>query len=221
MKKYCTLILLIVAASVTAQKNYYDLFQLSLSDQGVLYAGHNNTLYFKFPEAGGATYSLSSSAGELKQTAQPGKYSLFVPRNLVSQLTITVNHDSAGSKKPLVSYGFRVVEAPQPSLFPLLAGAYGKMKKETLLQNPELTVVSFHDYLRLDWEQFTVSRFTLTLNIGGDLVSMTSPSAKMTGPQLDAIRKLEPGSRIYIEEIEATGDRGSRRFVNDMVVVLE
>ncbi len=105
---------------------------------------------------------------------------------------------------------FRVKRVPDPVA--TIAGKKGgNIRKEDLLVEDGVAAVleGFDFDMR-----FVVTQFTLTIAGGGGFVnSWKSNSNRFTQDQKGQIKRLGPGSLIYIENIQAKGDDGTTRDI--------
>lgn len=53
-----------------------------------------------------------------------------------------------------------------------------------------------------------IVRFALSLNVGADLVTYTSTSSKLTSQMIGAVKTLEKGKKLFIEDIETVNSGG-------------
>jgi len=73
-----------------------------------------------------------------------------------------------------------------------------------------------------DWFEFDlkfdVVSFSLSATQGGFTRTEPSTSAIFTGSQREMLRAVNPGSKIYIEDVIAVGPDGSQRNIGTIVI---
>jgi hypothetical protein len=220
MKKTIILLLILaLAAGAFAQKDETEGMGI-YPVNGSFFAGHKNQFYFTGPGATQGKLSIVIDRGTLEKKDNTF-YMLTLPEGCPARIDFSIMRDSSGIKKLIYTISENVLQAPEPILFPLFAGAYGKIKKETILENPVITLVSYHEFLNLDWEQFTVTEFSLTMDVLGDLITEPGKGNKFSARQIERITKAEKGQKFFIEDIKAVGDRGTKKIIRPIAVIID
>jgi hypothetical protein len=230
-KTIIILLILALAANAFAQKIAIEGFSLSPSN-GSLFAGHKNGLNLSGPGVTDGKLTIITNRGTLEHgnttltigesgKVQDASYSITLPEDCPATITLSIIRDSSGIKKLVYTTIQNVSKAPEFVLFPLLAGAYGTIKKETLLGNPSITLVPYNENYNLDWEQFTVTEFALTMIIDGDLVTQTAKGSKFSDRMIEMLNKTVKGQKIFIEDIRAVGDKGTRKQIRPFMAVID
>ncbi len=180
----------------------------------VLYIGIDNPVSIAVPGIADSKVNVSISNGTLLRNN--GKYIVKVDNT--NDVVINVSAETApGVLKSYGSFTFRVKRIPDPVA--CVAGQCGSklvISKATLLNKPELSVkmdVAFE-------LKFEIVSFTLTYQKDGNLYSETTSGNKFNQRMIDAIKKMEDGSKVFFEEIEAKGPDGATRKLGAISVKL-
>ena len=146
-------------------------------------------------------YMLSISSGTLTPVAgKAGKYAVTVA-SPATKTTISVSA-TIGSKGTTTSMGirnFRIKRVPDPVA--MIANSTGGTVSKSLLGASKGIIPIMKDF---DFElYFTVLSFTMTMNVGGDLIEYKATSNQLTPQMSTKINAARSGSKIYFEEIKA------------------
>ncbi|MCD4792005.1 MAG: gliding motility protein GldM [Bacteroidales bacterium] len=132
-----------------------------------------------------------------------------------TRVNVSANGRSLGSKE------FRVKTLPSPvTTIGAPGSSYykgGNCPQSTLLalSGINATMENFDFNLK-----FTVTKFTVTCNIGGFDESANSNSRRFTTQQKSIIRQAKRNSRVIIEGVKAKGPDGTVRKIGDLVLKL-
>lgn len=153
--------------------------------------------------APGLRFAAGKKAGEYKVTASraTGKNGVdVVVKNKKSGVVL-------GKSK------FRVKRLPDP-----VAKVLGQ--KEGLISKGKLKVASRVDAVmeNFDFElKVSVASFTMTVNMGGDLVEMRTKGNKLDSKMKSMLSRVKKGSRVYFENIKVKMPGGKPRKVPSIV----
>lgn len=75
--------------------------------------------------------------------------------------------------------------------------------------------------ITVDKAGFSISSFTVSLKIGGDMVSLTNTGNLLNERQSTLVRKQKPGDKVYIEEIICKDENGKTYSLHSMTFVIK
>ena len=184
------------------------VLSVSADKMNVLYIGVDNPITIAVSDVTNENIKVKISKGEIR--GSNGKYIVRVKEK--GSVTIEVSDRD----KRTGTADFRVKSFPDP--YATIGGKkYGKVTKEFLLSQKQVDVTWITDF---DWgDGFKVIKFTVSANIDGFTMDDYSQSNKITDSQKDLINALNPGCKVYIEEIVAVGPDGIERKLG--VIMLE
>lgn len=216
MKKTTKLIVILFAifynSNLFAQTE--NLAVVSADKMNVLYVGIDNPVSIAVQGITGDKIKISISNGTI--TGNNGKYIVKVNEGYESIIEVSAEI-KPGEIKNIGSYAFRIKRIPLPSAS---MGIYCNnnlyLNKEDLLKNPQVTVSS---NVPFDFE-FHVLSYKFTYKMDGDLISKAVIGNKFSTEIIDAINKMEAGSKIFIEEIKAVGPDGTVRMLSSFMIII-
>jgi hypothetical protein len=138
---------------------------------------------------------------------QKGSDYVVFPDKVGAESVVSVSAMIDGTQKQIGSTKFRVKRVPNP-----VATVGGK--NEGLIGKSQLLAEQgiYAEIPDFDFEmKFTVTSFVVSSSKGGFVVDKPANGNRFTQEQLDLIKGLNPGSRIYIDNIVVKGDDGTTR----------
>jgi gliding motility-associated protein GldM len=177
---------------------------VSPTKMNVLYAGLANPISVSVPGISATNVRVSVTNGRLEQSG--GGYFVY-PDKVGVNSVVTVNAQIDGTVKQIGSMPFRVKRVPNP-----LATVAGK--NEGLITRNELIAEQgvFAEIPDFDFEmKFTVTSFVVSTSKGGFVVDKPANGNRFSQEQIDLMKGLNPGSRLYIDNIVAKGEDGTTR----------
>ena len=178
---------------------------VSPTKMNVFYAGLDNPVSISAPGISASNLKVSISNGAI--TSGPDGTYIVRPDKVGIKSIITVNALIDGATKPIGSTEFRVKRVPDP-----VASVAGKIegaitKNELLAQQGVLAKIPDFDFAM----NFTVTSFVVSTSKAGFIVDKPTKGNKFSQDQIDLMKGLNPGSRLYIESIVVKGDDGTTR----------
>jgi gliding motility-associated protein GldM len=177
---------------------------VSPTKMNVLYAGLANPLSVSVPGISATNVKVSVTNGRIEQNANGY---LIYPDKVGVKSIVSVSAQIDGTVKQIGSTEFRVKRVPNP-----IATVAGK--NEGLISRNELVAEQgvFAEIPDFDFEmKFTVTSFAVSTSKGGFVVDKLSTGNRFTQEQIDLMKGLNTGSRLYIDNIVAKGEDGTTR----------
>ena len=177
---------------------------VSPTKMNVLYAGLANPLSVSVPGISATNVKVSVTNGRIEQS---GTGYFVYPEKVGVKSVVSVSAQIDGTMKQIGSTEFRVKRVPNP-----IATVAGK--NEGLITKNELVAEQgvFAEIPDFDFEmKFTVTSFAVSTSKGGFVVDKLSTGNRFNQEQLDLMKGLNPGSRLYIDNIVAKGEDGTTR----------
>ena len=170
----------------------------------VFYAGLDNPVSISVPGISASNVQVSISNGSIKTGV--GGY-IVRPDKVGVKSIITVSAKIDGTLKSIGSTEFRVKRVPDP-----VASVAGKIegaitKNELMAQQGVLAKIPDFDFLM----NFTVTSFVVSTSKQGYIIDKQTKGNRFSQEQMDLMKGLNPGSRLYIESIVVKGDDGTVR----------
>ncbi len=128
---------------------------------------------------------------------------------------ISVSVRENGSTRSMGSKPFRVRKVPDP--YVTLAGYPGGTLAKSQILGELGPRATMPDWFEFDLT-FDVVSFNLSATQGGFTRTLASNSANFTSEQREMLRAVNPGSKIYLEDVMAVGPDGSQRNIGTIVV---
>jgi len=196
-------------------KSEYQVAEPSLvvapTKMNVFYLGVDNPVEISVPGTPADRILASSNNGRIV----PSRGGYIVRPTKEGSCNISVSVRENGATRSMGSKPFRVRKVPDPYIS--LAGfPGGSLSKSQILGElgPKATMP---DWFEFDLT-FNVVGFNLSATQGGFTRTETSTSANFTSAQREMLRAVNPGSKIYIEDVLAVGPDGSQRNIGTIVV---
>jgi len=177
---------------------------VSPTKMNVFYAGLDNPVSISVPGISASNVQVSISNGSIKTGV--GGY-IVRPDKVGVKSIITVSAKIDGTLKSIGSTEFRVKRVPDP-----VASVAGKIegaitKNELMAQQGVLAKIPDFDFLM----NFTVTSFVVSTSKQGYIIDKQTKGNRFSQEQMDLMKGLNPGSRLYIESIVVKGDDGTVR----------
>lgn len=181
---------------------------MSATKMNVFYKGLDNP----FEVSGGAipneNLSLEMTNGTYEKR---GDNYIIKPKDLDEQgkrTKINVYANIGGTRRLIGTSDWRVKQVPDP-VAQINQQSGGEIRKEVLAIQQGVSAV----LIDFDFEfKYTVTQFTLeTSAAGGYTNRYPGKGNRFTSEQMEALKRVNPGSWIYISDIKAVGDDGSTR----------
>lgn len=178
----------------------------------VFYVGVKNPVSVSAPGVATENIEISAPGLSFVKGKKAGEYNV-TPKRATGRkgLEVVVKNKNSGTK--LGSSKFRVKRLPDP-----VAKVLGQ--KEGLISRGKLKVASRVDAVmeNFDFElKVTVASFTMTVNMGGDLVEMRTKGNKLDKKMTAMLKRVKKGSRVYFENIKVAMPGGKPRKVPSIV----
>ena len=177
---------------------------VSPTKMNVFYAGLDNPVSISVPGIAPSNVNVSITNGSISSGAagyivRPGKVGV----NSVISVSATID----GTTKEIGSMPFRVKKVPDP-----IASVAGKIdgaitKNELLAQQGVLAKIPDFDFEM----NFTVTSFVVSTIKASYVIDEPTKGNRFSTKQVDLMKGLNPGSRLYIESIVVKGDDGTTR----------
>jgi gliding motility-associated protein GldM len=180
---------------------------ISPTKMNVLYAGLANPLSISAPGISASNIKVSVSNGRIEQK---GTGYLVYPEKAGLDVIVKVNAQIDGTDKLIGSTPFRVKRVPNP-----IATVAGK--NEGVITKNQLIVEQgvFAEIPDFDFEmKFTVTSFVVSTSKGGYVIDKPANGNRFTQEQIDLMKGLPSGSRLYIDNITVKGEDGSNRTLS-------
>ena len=177
---------------------------VSPTKMNVLYAGLANPLSVSAPGISASNIKVSVTNGRIEQK---GAGYLVYPDKAGVNAVVTVSAQIDGAVKQIGSTPFRVKRVPNP-----IATVAGK--NEGVIPKNQLIAEQgvFAEIPDFDFEmKFTVTSFVVSSSKGGYVIDKPANGNKFTQEQIDLMKGLPSGSRLYIDNITVKGEDGSNR----------
>ncbi len=111
------------------------------------------------------------------------------------------------------SIGLHAQNVVKPELTATIAGhSSGEIAKELLLSR---------DTIVCSDPKYVITRFTLSLVLKGDVLDMKCTGNVFTNLMTSEVKKLEPGAKIFIEDIVAKPTEGEEKKLAAMILKIK
>jgi hypothetical protein len=204
MKTGLTILLLsVLFISLSAQEESSKYKSVIISPKtNVIYKGIDNLVEIKVAGVSNDKISVSVSGGTLSKT-DSSKYYIKPDVSSVN-VTLSVAANVNGKKISAGVHEFAVKIIPDPIA---MVGGYkgGNISKNTLMVQKGITIGYENSVLYLN---YTITGFTVSANTSGYSLEARSNSGNFTPEQLNIIKKLNSGDKVYFENIRAKGPDG-------------
>lgn len=184
---------------------------VSPSKMNVFYKGVDNPVTVGVPGFQDRDVVPSISTGQIVKGADG--YTVRVNSGTEANISVTCTLPD-GSKKTLGPAKFRVKSVPDP--VPVFGG---KGQTDATIKYNELNasqgvIAAMKDF---DFDlKFTVTKFNISMSIGGQFITKSSSSNRVTPEMKDLLKKAKNGQKIFIEGIRAKGPDGTVRSLGSL-----
>ena len=186
---------------------------ISPTKMNVFYIGVDNPVSISVPGVPNekVRVNITGCGGAITRTGN-GTYNVTV--GSVGEATVSVSADMGGASRNMGSMKFRCKMVPDP--IPYVGNVKGgPIAKGTLLASggvvPRMDNFDFELY-------FTITSFTFTINVAGDLISKTATGGRFTPEMIKLINGANRGQRIFIEDIKAVGPDKKNRSIGSIAL---
>ncbi len=180
---------------------------VSPDKMNVFYIGVDNPVSVSAPGVAMEDLSVSISTGSITATSKSqGKYVVKVSGGGEAVVSVSTKTPEGGSKS-LGKSDFRIKRVPDPVAY--IAG-----QKDGLINSGKLiaagAVIPKMENFDFDLT-FRVTAFELSMNVGGDFVTMQTTGNRLSPEMANRIQSAKRNTKVYIEEIKAVGPDGVPR----------
>jgi gliding motility-associated protein GldM len=183
---------------------------VSADKMNVFYIGVANPVSISVPGVGADQIQATISTGGTLTSKGAGSYEVWVTSG-TTKVTVSVSATIGGSSTSMGSKEFRVKKVPDPQ--PTIGGSTGGSIQKSVLAAAGGIIPVMKDF---DFElYFTITSFTLTMNVKGDLIEKAATGNKLTADMIKLIQSGTKGTKIYLEDIKAVGpDKTTRSLAS-------
>lgn len=177
---------------------------VSPTKMNVFYAGLANPLSVSVPGISASNVRVNVTNGRIEQKSNG--YFVY-PDKIGINANVTVSAMIDGTLKQIGTTPFRVKRVPDPI-------ATVANKNAGLITRNELVAEQgvYAEIPDFDFEmKFTVTSFVVSTSKGGFVVDKSATGNRFNQEQIDLMKGLNPGSRLYIDNIVAKGEDGTTR----------
>lgn len=180
---------------------------VSPDKMNVFYIGVDNPVSVSAPGVAMEALNVSISNGSITPTSKSqGKYVVKVSGGGEAVVSVSTKTPEGGTKS-LGKSDFRVKRVPDPV-------AYIASQKDGLIPAGKLVAAGavIPKMENFDFDlNFRVTAFELSMNVGGDFVTMSTSGNRLSAEMANRIKSAKRNTKIYIEEIKAVGPDGIPR----------
>jgi len=172
---------------------------VSPTKMNVLYRGVKNPISISVPGVAPELVKPTLQGGSLSPDSKEGKGNYIAEVKGGSTAKVIVSAEVDGKQRKMGEFEFRVKDVPPPVA--TIAGIEeGLVSKNRLAAAP--TVIP--KMKNFDFELFfKVTKFDLVFQVGTDLITKQVQGSSIPPNDLDQIKRLKSGARVYIENIKA------------------
>lgn len=182
---------------------------ISPTKMNVFYLGVDNPV--EISVAGVPSDKIRPSITNGSVTKSGGSY--IVRPKQMGNAFVSVEAQIDGKWKNMGNMEFRVKKVPDPVA--KVAGRKGGLIDKNLLA---AQIVVQADMENFDFDlKFQVTEFKVSASVGGFVRDEPSKSNRITPAQLDLIRNMGKGQKVYFEDIKAVGPDGTVRELSTLV----
>lgn len=185
---------------------------VSATKMNVFYLGVPNPVEISIPGVPADRIVASTNNGRI--SASGGAYVVNPTREGTSQISVSVREN--GQLRPRGSKNFRVRKVPNPDA--TLAGfrSGASLSKSQILAElgPKATMP---DWFEFDLD-FNVTSFSIATYIQGFYQEIATTSGTFSSQQREVMRNLNPGAKLYLNDVTAVGPDGSARNLGTILI---
>jgi len=172
---------------------------VSPTKMNVLYRGVKNPISISVPGVAPELVKPSLQGGTLRPDASAGKGNYIAEVKGGSTAKVIVSADVDGKPRKMGEFEFRVKDVPPPVA--TIAGIEEGLVSANRLAAAPTVIPKMKNF---DFELFfKVTKFDLVYQVGTDLITKQVSGSSIPPGDLDQIKRLKKGSRVYIENIKA------------------
>ena len=185
---------------------------VSATKMNVFYLGVPNPVEISIPGVPADRVMPSTNNGRI--SASGGAYVVNPTKEGTSQITVSVRED--GGVRSRGSKTFRVRKVPNPDATFAGFGSGASLSKSQILAElgPK---AKMPDWFEFDLE-FTVTSFSLATYVQGFYKEEPATSGTFSAAQRDVLRNLNPGAKLYLNDVMAVGPDGSSRNLGTIFI---
>jgi gliding motility-associated protein GldM len=174
----------------------------------VLYLGVDNPITVAVESAKDANVKVSINNGSIRKYGN-GTYVARPSKRGTAKISVSVGNKLVGA------YDFRIklVPDPVPCIVNLCSSGYATRAQLLAAKGLRAQLPNFDFDL-----EFKITSFTVSAVISGMSLDAKSNSSRFTDAQLDIIRQVPRGSKLYFENIHAVGPDGTMRVMPTLSV---
>lgn len=172
---------------------------VSPTKMNVLYRGVKNPVSVSVPGVAPENVRASLEGGTLSPDPKAGKGNFIAEVKGGSEATVKVTAQIDGKARPMGDFKFRVKDVPPPVA--TIAGVEEGLVSPNRLAAAPTVIPKMKNF---DFELFfKVTKFDLVFQVGTDLITKQVTGSSIPAGDLEQIKRLKAGSRVYIENIKA------------------
>jgi gliding motility-associated protein GldM len=173
---------------------------VSPTKMNVLYRGVKNPISVSVPGVAPELVKPNlTGGGTLKPDTKAGKGNYIAEVKGGSTAKVIVSAEVDGKQRKMGEFEFRIKDVPAPVA--TIAGVKGGLVSPNRLAAAPTVIPKMENF---DFELFfKVTKFDLVFQVGTDLITKNVVGSSIPKGDLDQIKRLKKGSRVYIENIKA------------------
>jgi gliding motility-associated protein GldM len=185
---------------------------VSATKMNVFYLGVPNPVEISVPGVPADRIIPSTNNGRISPSG--GAYVVNPTKEGTSQITVSVREDGGVRSRGSKTFRVRKVPNPDATLAGFRSGA-SLLKSQILAElGPK---AKMPDWFEFDLE-FTVTAFSLATYIQGFYQDIATTSGTFSSAQRDVLRNLNPGAKLYLNDVTAVGPDGSSRNLGTIFI---
>ncbi len=172
---------------------------VSPTKMNVLYRGVKNPVSISVPGVAPENVKASLTGGTLTPDNSAGRGNFIAEVKGGSEAIVKVSAEIDGKVRPMGDFKFRVKDVPPPVA--TIAGVEEGLVSPNRLAAAPTVIPKMKGF---DFELFfQVQKFDLVYQVGTDLITKQVVGSRIPENELEQIKRLRSGSRVYIENIKA------------------
>jgi gliding motility-associated protein GldM len=185
---------------------------VSATKMNVFYLGVPNPVEISVPGVPADRIIPSINNGRISPSG--GAYVVNPTKEGTSEITVSVREDGGIRSRGSKTFRVRKVPNPDATLAGFRSGA--SLSKSQILAElgPK---AKMPDWFEFDLE-FTVTAFSLATYIQGFYQEIPTTSGTFSSAQRDVLRNLNPGAKLYLNDVTAIGPDGSSRNLGTVLI---
>ena len=185
---------------------------VSATKMNVFYLGVPNPVEISVPGVPADRIVASTNNGRISPSG--GAYVVNPTKEGTSQISVSVREDGGVRSRGSKTFRVRKVPNPDATLAGFRSGA--SLSKSQILAElgPK---AKMPDWFEFDLE-FTVTAFSLATYIQGFYQEIATTSGTFSSAQRDVLRNLNPGAKLYLNDVTAVGPDGSSRNLGTIFI---